>query len=245
MQVRFFGFGCFLLLCSLWLHATPVIRVVTILQLKPDHPTVQLLQQAYQQLGLQMRLDLMPIDRATLELNRGVLVDATLVAAESFAKLNPQLLKVPVPIYQLELRVFSRDPALRVQSWQELRPYQVMFLQGMTSVELRLQQHQVPQQFEVLSIGQALRRLALGRNQLAVLPKAEAEAMLSELKLAQVFMAAEPLEVMPAYHYLHPKHQHLVAPLTQVLSRLTGIAAEAEQHTANEHAILRNLPSQQ
>ncbi len=29
-------------------------------------------QQAYQQLGLEMRLDLMPIDRATLELNRGV-----------------------------------------------------------------------------------------------------------------------------------------------------------------------------
>lgn len=245
MKVGLFCFGCFLMLCSLLVHATPVIRVVTILQIKPDHPTVLMLQQAYQQLGLEMRLDLMPLDRATLELNRGVLVDATLVAAQSFAKLNPKLIKVPVPIYQLDLRVFSSDPTLRIQSWQDLRPYQVMFLQGMTSVELRLQQHQVQEQFEVLSLGQALQRLALGRNQLAVLPKAEAEAMLSELRLAKVFMAAEPLEVMPVYHFLHPKHQHLVAPLTQVLSRLTGVAVETEHNTDIDSGPLPNLPSQQ
>jgi len=243
MKVRLFCFGWFLLFGSLLVQAAPVIRVVSLLQLKADHPTVLLLQQAYRQLGLEMRLDLMPIDRATLELNRGVLVDAALVAASSFAKFNPGLLKVPVPIYQLDLRVFSRDPTLSIRRWQDLRPYQVMFLQGMTSVALRLQQHQMQDQFEVLSMGQALQRLALGRNQLAILPKAEAEAMLSELRLEKVFMAAEPLEVMPAYHYLHPKHQHLVVPLTQVLSRLTGIAAEVEQNTDIDP--LLNHPSHQ
>jgi len=79
------------------------------------------------------------------------------------------------------------------------------------------------QQIEtVLSIALALCRLELRQNQLAVLPKFAAEAMLNKLQLKKVRTLTPPLPVVPACHYLHPKHQSLVKPLARVLCRLTG-----------------------
>jgi hypothetical protein len=54
---------------------------------------------------------------------------------------------------------------------------------GMAAVKQRLEQTTGQQIEAVNSIEQALRRLELGRNQLAVLPKFEAEAMLNKLQL--------------------------------------------------------------
>ncbi len=95
-------------------------------------------------------------------------------------------------------------------------------IKGMYAVQFRLEQMPGQQIEAVMSIEQALRQLELGRNQLAVLPKFEAEAMLNKLQLKKVRALTPSLAVVPAYHYLHPKHQSLVEPLAIVLSRLTG-----------------------
>lgn len=204
-----------------------LMRVGTILQIQPDHPTVQLMQRAYAELGITMQLELMPTDRAVLEMNRGELLDANLAASRAFEKNNPALLRVPVIIYQLEFCVFSNDPSLQFTDWAQLRPYRVVMIQGMVAVKLRLEQTPGQQIEAVMSIEQALRRLELGRNQLAVLPKFEAEAMLNKLQLKKVRALTPSLAVVPAYHYLHPKHQSLVEPLARVLSRLTGQPVES------------------
>lgn len=209
-------------LCSAKTTASGVMRVGTILHIQPDHPTVLLMHQAYAELGIKMQLELMPTERAVLEMNRGELLDANLAATRVFEKNNPDLLRVPVPIYQIELCVFSHNPQLNITEWSQLLPYRVVMLKGMYAVHFRLEQMPGQQIEAVMSIEQALRRLELGRNQLAVLPKFEAEAMLNKLQLKKVRALTPSLAVMPAYHYLHPKHQSLVEPLAIVLSRLTG-----------------------
>jgi len=61
----------------------------------------------------------------------------------------------------------------------------------------------------------ALRRLELGQNQLAVLPKFAAEAMLNKLQLKKVRALTPSVTVELAYHYLHPTQQSLVEPLAR------------------------------
>ncbi len=112
-------------------------------------------------------------------------------------------------------------------------------IQGMAAVQLRLEQTPGQQIEAVLSIEQALRRLELGRNQLAVLPKFEAEAMLNKLQLKKVRALTPSLAVVPVYHYLHPKYQSLVAPLARVLSRLTGQQVESAAAAASPSELTR------
>lgn len=245
-QLHLYCFVIFLWLPAFCGAATAVsgqMRVGTILQIQPDHPTVQLVQRAYAELGFEMQLEMLPTERALRELRRGVLLDANLAATRIFEKNNPDLLRIPVMIYQLEFSVFSNDPGLSFSDWSQLQPYKVMMITGMVAVQHYLEKNSGQQIEAVLSIEQALRRLELGRNQLAVLPKFEAEAMLNKLQLKKVSVLAPSLAVVPAYHYVHPKHQSLVEPLTRVLSRLTGQPIETVLQPVATSAVLTDRGS--
>jgi polar amino acid transport system substrate-binding protein len=207
----------------------PVIRVGTILQIQQDHPVVRLMRQAYAELEMNMELELMPAERVFRELKLGRLLDATLAATQSVETKNPDLVRVPVVIYNLELSVYSSDPKLKITEWSELQPYHVVVLKGVAAVQQQLAHNQDQQIEAVLSIQQALRLVELGRNELAVLPKTEAEAMLNKLQLKKVRVLTPSLSVIPAYHYVHNKNRAFVQPLAQILSKLTGHPIEQNE----------------
>ncbi len=192
------------------------------LNIAPDHPLVLLMQQAYLAQGITMQMSHMAADRTVLELKRGELIDATLGAIILFESLYPQWVRVPVPIYQMELALFTADDSIHQADWQMLRRQKVLYVQGMQSVLMTLKQHQITEVESVLSLEQALKRLDLSRDRFALLPKFEAEAMLKKLKLAKVRQLEPMLARLTLYHYVHQKHRHLVGPLSQTLSRLTG-----------------------
>jgi polar amino acid transport system substrate-binding protein len=236
---------CYMLILLVWPVLTsansptpPLMRVGTMLHIQSDHPAVLLLNKAYAELGFKMQLELLPAERALRESKRGELLDATLVASRAIEQSNLGLLRVPVMIYQLEFSVFSSDPKLKFSDWRQLQPYNVVMINGMVAVKHFLEQTPGQKIEAVLSIEQALRQLELGRNQLAVLPKFEAEAMLNKLQLKKVSVLSPPLAVEPAYHYVHPKHQLLVEPLTRVLSRLTGQPVEVVQQPVATSVVL-------
>lgn len=232
--------GC-LILVLLWLPgqvratAAAPLKVVTMINIQPNHPVVVLMDQAYQRLGLTMQLELMPAERGRIELARGLSLDATLAAAENFSQALPTIVRVPVVIYQLDLHAFTADPMLQVQDWTDLQQLQVSYLQGMESVRLRLQQHQINRLETVMSLEQVLRRLQLGRDKVAVLPRFEAESMIELLQLQGIRRLDPCLAEIPLYHYLHTKHQALVAPLSQVLVELTGNALESADQPLADH----------
>jgi polar amino acid transport system substrate-binding protein len=172
-----------------------------------------------------MQLETMPLERLRLEATRGVLVDGNLAAASTLQQVIPQLIRIPVQVYQLELSVFVRGPEPQPAQWADLRALRVVYLAGMLSVEARLQQHQVKSLTAALSLEQALQYLAKGRVDVAVLPRAEAEYVLQQQPVSGVHAVLPPLEVLPMYHYIHQKHQALVGPLT---AQLTQLMAPAE-----------------
>jgi polar amino acid transport system substrate-binding protein len=177
-------------------------------------------QQAYQNIGLQMQLETMPLERLQLEAARGVLLDGNLAAAANLQQVIPQLIRIPVQVYQLELTAFVRTSWLKPTHWADLQMMRVTYMAGMLSVEARLQQHQIKAATVALTLEQALQYVAKGRVDVAVLPKAEAEYVLQQMKVRQVQAVQPALELLPMYHYIHQKHQALVGPLTAQLEKL-------------------------
>jgi polar amino acid transport system substrate-binding protein len=177
-------------------------------------------QQAYQNIGLQMQLETMPLERLHLEAARGVLLDGNLAAAANLQQVIPQLIRIPVQVYQLELTAFVRTSWLKPTHWADLQMMRVTYMAGMLSVEARLQQHQIKAATVALTLEQALQYVAKGRVDVAVLPKAEAEYVLQQMKVRQVQAVQPALELLPMYHYIHQKHQALVGPLTAQLEKL-------------------------
>lgn len=212
--------GCFSLSSAIATAAETVMHIGTLTQVSPQHPLVLKVQQAYQNIGLQMQLETMPLERLRLEAARGLLLDGNLAAAASLQQVIPQLIRIPVQLYQLELTAFVRDPQLKPAQWADLQPLRVTYTAGMLSVEARLKQHQVKALTAALSLEQALQYVGKGRADVAVLPKAEAEYVLRQLPGQQLRAVLPALELLPMYHYIHQKHQALVGPLTTQLQQI-------------------------
>ena len=196
------------------------MHIGTLMQISSQHPVVLKVQQAYQNIGLQMQLETMPLERLQLEAARGVLLDGNLAAAATLQQVIPQLIRIPVQVYQLELTAFVRTSWLKPTHWADLQMMRVTYMAGMLSVEARLQQHQIKAATVALTLEQALQYVAKGRVDVAVLPKAEAEYVLQQMKVRQVLAVQPALELLPMYHYIHQKHQALVGPLTAQLEKL-------------------------
>ena len=196
------------------------MHIGTLMQISSQHPVVLKVQQAYQNIGLQMQLETMPLERLQLEAARGVLLDGNLAAAANLQQVIPQLIRIPVQVYQLELTAVVRTSWLKPTHWADLQMMRVTYMAGMLSVEARLQQHQIKAATVALTLEQALQYVAKGRVDVAVLPKAEAEYVLQQMKVRQVQAVQPALELLPMYHYIHQKHQALVGPLTAQLEKL-------------------------
>lgn len=213
--------GCLLLLFACGVSArSEVMHIGTLMQISPQHPLVVQVKQAYQQLGLQMQLETMPLERLRVEAARGELLDGNLAASVTLSQTVPQLIQIPVQIYQLDLTAFVSRPELRPAQWTELQPLRVAYLAGMLAVESRLKQHQVKTLTTVLTLEQALQYVAKGRVDVAVLPKAEADYVLRQMTGLKVQAVQPALEQMPMYHYIHQKHQALVGPLTAQFEKI-------------------------
>lgn len=193
------------------------MRIGTLLQIAPDHPVVSRVGGAYHRLGRQMVLETMPLARLKVEAARGVLIDGNLAAAASLAEQVPELLMIPVPVYQLRLAVYTLPAQRAVRQWSDLQGLRLTYLAGMLSVQARLQHHGLAVSQGAMTLSQALQYVEKGRVDAAVLPCDEAEYVLSQWPAHQVKRQQPLLEQITMYHYIHQKHQELVTALTEQL----------------------------
>lgn len=207
-----------------------VMHIGTLMQISPQHQVVITVAQAYRNLGLTMQLETLPLERLRIEVMRGDLVDGNLAAAASLEQITPQLIRIPVPIYLLELTVFSASADIKPSQWSELRPLRVAYLAGMLSVEARLKEHQVTKLTPTLNLEQALQYVAKGRVDIALLPRAEALYVLARLNDGKVHAVLPSLDRLLMYHYIHQKHKALVGPLTSQLEQIMAPANLTGQH---------------
>lgn len=183
---------------------------------RPDGTGIldRIVAEAFRRLGLPVRLVQLPAERALQNANQGV-DDGTYTRIAGLTRLYPNLVMVPEPISEFVFTAFTRDPAVRIQGWADLKPYNVAFINGWKIVEANT--------MDVRSRTGVKDEAAL----FALLDKGRAEVVVVDLYSGQEVIRcsgyqgmralAPPLERRDMFLYLHKRHAALVPKLTEAL----------------------------
>ncbi|WP_233081222.1 substrate-binding periplasmic protein [Rheinheimera soli] len=185
--------------------------------LPADHPSILLMDKAYQQLGYQMVLIVMPLERSAHESNKGQILDAELSRTAQAADMLPNMLRVEVPIGHIRITAFSRNPKLKIERWQDLSAFRVDVLRGIYLAKVNMQDQEYT---EVNTISQAIQRLLSGRTDVVVALGDETEWQLKQQKNHGIYTIAPDLAKTEIFHYVHERHAALVPQLEAALRQL-------------------------
>jgi len=176
------------------------------------------LAKAYLALGYQLQVEHLPAGRSLLMSNKGD-YDGELFRIKTVAANYPNLLLVPEPLTSLALYAFVRDEVQNPDDdggWQQNPKLRIGYVRGFKMAE------QYPlkgSRVAVTTTRQAIEMLKQGKVDLLlddVASVLQVEPSLAEAKLRRLpqVLATEQL-----FHFLHKKHQALVAPLAAELKK--------------------------
>lgn len=199
------------------LAVEPALRVSTLLEQDPATQVAErVLREAYHQLGRELQVQGMPGERSLISANTGE-TDGELYRKAGIDQLYPNLLRVPVALLQYEIVVFSRRWNFKVQGWESLKPYRLGFVKGIKIIEENTRGMQLE---PVATLQQAFVKMDLDRSDLVLSNRLSGLASLRQHGIHGVAQLQPPLAAFPVFHYLHRRHEDLVAPLTQALREL-------------------------
>lgn len=182
-----------------------------------DHPSIVLMEKAYQRLGYQMVLVVMPLERSAYESNKGQLLDAELGRTAQAAEMLPNMLRVEVPIGHVRITAFSRNPAVKINHWQDLSTWRVDVLRGIYLAKVQMQGQNY---IEVNTIDQAIQRLLADRTDVVVALGDETEWQLKQHANHGIYTIQPDLAKTQVFHYVHERHAALVPQLEATLRQL-------------------------
>ncbi|MCG8637618.1 MAG: hypothetical protein MI863_27575 [Desulfobacterales bacterium] len=177
----------------------------------------QLLEKAYENIGVEMKLIRFPANRALVEADNGDLSEGELIRIGGLSRQFHNLIQVPVMIAKFKISVFSKDIDFPVNGWQSLQPYQIAFKRGFKGMEKHADNLNVTR---VTSSGTAMEMLSLDRIELIVLPYLDGLVLRKQLNLPQIRVLNPPLEQVNLYHYIHKKNKEIADRLTVELGTM-------------------------
>lgn len=180
-----------------------------------DRLSEERLRKAYQQLGFDIRVVILPGRRALMEANMGR-VDGELRRSRIDQDKYPDLLPVPVPINHLELCAFGLTELPGFTGIASLKHYRVGVVRGGRQSE-RLGAMSASLHL-VTSAEQLFLMLQSGRIDLAI-GNCKSVHHLASLPDHDLYIYTPPLERVPLYHYLHKRNRKLIEPLAEILKR--------------------------
>jgi polar amino acid transport system substrate-binding protein len=192
----------------------------------------EILKEAYQQLGIEVVIKVVPQARSLILSNEGE-IDGEIARINGLEAQYPNLVRVPVVLIEQEGMAFVRkEKAFPLKGWDSLRPYSIVAMngvkwstdgtQGMDRVVMVTQPEQV---FQMLETGRA--EVALG-------PRLSGLLQIKRLGFTDLQALEPPLVVNELYHYLNNKHSAVLLPrITAVLQQMeaSGRLREIREQT--------------
>lgn len=171
----------------------------------------------YADVGQPMQFIDLPARRAGLQLASGE-VDANTHRARDYLDANPGVVAVATPLGQVQLRAYTRDPALRLAGWADLPRWRVAHLRGIVRVEQLMPagMHRI----EAGSLRELWRLLASEAADVAIVSElagspAQRPAGVSGLQRLDII-----LDEHTVHHVLGGRHAALAQKLNTALLRL-------------------------
>ena len=89
----------------------------------------EIISQAYSALGFAVVYKIFPAERALKMSNAGK-SDGELVRIKGIEGKYPNLIRIPVGYVTAEQMAFARDPSIKIDGWESLKPYHIVFHRG-------------------------------------------------------------------------------------------------------------------
>jgi polar amino acid transport system substrate-binding protein len=173
--------------------------------------------EACRRAGIPVRLIVLPSERAMQNANQGI-DDGNYVRIAGLERLYPNLVMVPEPVSEFLFTAFTRDPAMRIQGWADLNPYNVGFINGWKIVEASTTD--VRSRTGVKDEAALFALLDKGRAEVVVVDLYSGQEVIRSLGLHGVRALEPSLERRPMFLYLHKRHAELVPKLTEALRQM-------------------------
>lgn len=177
--------------------------------------TASFLGDALQHAGIRVELVDLPLARALVEADRGVLVDADPARAREALRGFSNLVLVEEPIHRLQLGAFVRRGAPPVTGWASLRGRTVVAFEGSVVLDRVLREHGITSVIRTGTYARAALMLAIGRGDVAILPRPETIAVLRKYNLEVIGPSGPVLAEVPLYFVLNKRHAGLAPTLAE------------------------------
>ena len=138
-------------------------------------------------------------------------------------QLYPNLLRVPVPVIDIDFVAFSRSPSLQLtkdEDWNALKPFEVGVVSGWKLLEVGLAEHPPAKIYTVSSPASLFSMLDKGRIQVATIGRLVGYRTILDMELSGIRVAEPPLVSRPLYLFLHRRHEELVPKLAKALQAM-------------------------
>lgn len=204
--------------------------------------SIQVLQEAYAEIGYELQIIRTANVRSLLLANEGR-TDGEVSRVVGMEVEFKNLQRVPVAVNILDIRAFTKIPGIDVPSWESLRGYNVLSVKGSKQVELRLTERNI-NCYYAAQFAQAINMLYAGRGDVAILPDVNGKQAIKEQGLSGIVMADESLEKINLYHYLNTKHAAIMPRVESALRRmqLRGRIKEIREHYLKSQYVSTEWP---
>lgn len=189
-----------------------------VLSVKASH----IMREAYRRLGIELRSELLPRERALMSADSGE-TDGDLIRAAGIDARYINLVRVPEPVITFDAVAFTAGLKFTVDGWDSLRPYSLCIMRGMKIAE---QGTEGMQRLIANTTDQAVLMLSAGRCQVAVLGH-QVWLDIERLQAGPLRALDPPIASVPLYHYVHRRHAELVPRLADALRAMRNDGAFA------------------
>ena len=193
------------------------IQISTLLENDPAAEIAeQILNLAYQRLGITLVVKKFPGERSLYSANNGE-TDGELYRKIGMERDYPNLVIVPIPLQTYEIVIFTLATDFNVHGWESLSPFVIGYVKGIKIIEQNTKGMRVE---PAVTMRQAFLKMSLGRSDVVIANRASGLAVLKELNMTDVRVLKPALASFAVFHYLHKKHQDLVPKLSAVLKQM-------------------------
>lgn len=177
----------------------------------------KIIREAYQNLNIAIEINPLPAERSIRIANSGE-PDGELYRIGGMSSRYPNLIMVPVPVNYLEAAVFTTQPQQQLSSWKELEPLRIGIRRGVKFSERETRRVQI----EIAdSNAQLFQMLLAKRADVIVIAHLNGLELIKQQKLRKIYKAGV-IARYPLYHYLHIRHQQLLADISKSLAAVTS-----------------------
>ncbi len=175
----------------------------------------EVIEESYSRIGIRAKIKWLPGARALRMANDGE-VDGAQLRVAGIRKKFLNLIMVPVPVYETQIVVFTKNANFPVKGWASLKPYKIGVPAGYTAVLDNVKGFFC----WTVSYIQIFKMLDANRVDIGVVDRFNGTMTINQLGMDDIKILEPPLSTIRFYNFLHKKHKDIVPGITASLQAM-------------------------